>query len=314
LQLKQHRVIELRTHQMILSLMKRFFREQRGATAVAMAIMLVPIMIAASAAVDFSRIASARTLMQSSVDSAAIAGAGAYQLSDNLQEAKNVTTSAYGGSAAQLPSFVASPTSNVNVYCAASKQCGTTAVAAPANSGCPSNYQICVTVSSQGTLKNTLFAFAIPSELLSVNAVATTDYPIDIVDQGSFTHTSVGEGSDLSYIYAYSVPQDTNGNNLYSSVPNPNSSCSNSSFGPISDEPNLTPPSPRPRHVITSSSARRPEMQATARYPSSSQTLLPSASSPSLAPMQVQRILTLPVAGLPVRRRSPLAEPRGRFR
>ena len=91
---------------MILSLLTKFRRHRRAATAVALAIMALPMFICAGAAVDFSRILSARTLLQAAVDSAAVAGAGAYQTSQSYTTAQTVGTAAYNGTGLQLPSFI----------------------------------------------------------------------------------------------------------------------------------------------------------------------------------------------------------------
>jgi Flp pilus assembly protein TadG len=231
----------------VISLVKKFLRSRRSATAVALAIMTVPLLISASAAVDFSRIASARTLLQASADSAAIAGAGAWQTSQSNTDASNVTSAAYLGTGAQLPKFVTTGNPTVALACSSATAaiCGGTANFSSGNvSRCPSGFEYCVVVSAQATLKNSLFAAIIPSEILSVTAIATTAFPPNTISQGDFTHTSIGLGSDLSGIYAYVLPEDGNGNPEDGNVPTPNSSCANSSKtnnGPIGDETNLSP-------------------------------------------------------------------------
>jgi Flp pilus assembly protein TadG len=236
---------------MVTSLFRRFIKDRMGATAVALAIMTVPLFITASAAVDFSRISSARTLLQASADSAAIAGAGSYQFSESVSSAHTVAQTTYNGSGAQLTDLLSATSSSIGVYCASTTECGASAVAAPNTSGCPAGYEICVVVSGQGTLKNSLFAFLIPSDFLSAKAIATTEYAIDFVPEGSFTDSYTGGGSDLDKTYGNSVPEDADGNILYGTTATVNSSCDNSSFGPIADVPNqVTVPSSTPCNFL----------------------------------------------------------------
>ena len=232
---------------MIASLLKKFLRSRRAATAVAMALMTVPLLIAASAAVDFSRIASARTLLQASVDAAAVAGAGAYQTSQSYSAAQNVAQAAYSGTGAQLPNFVTPVTVTIGAYCSSlgsTTQCGSgtssTSLSGKCPSGWNSNKEYCVVATATVTLKNSLFAWLIPSEALSATGIATTSFPPETVAQGNFSSTSVGSAYDLSGIYAYVVPENSNNIPQYNSVPTPNSSCSGSSYGPISNTPNKT--------------------------------------------------------------------------
>ena len=224
------------------SLLKKFWSSRRAATAVALAIMFVPMVIAASAAVDFARIASARALMQAAVDGAAEAGANAYQISENYTEANNVTQSTYYGTATQLGSFVSNLTPTFGVYCSSqgsAAQCDTGTDSGALSGNCPSAFattqEYCVVATATATLKNSLFAWLIPPEALTVQSVSTTLFPL--INNHNFNHTNVGFGSDYSGIYAYVVPKDTNGNPIYNSVPAPNSNCEGSGYGPLGLEP-----------------------------------------------------------------------------
>ncbi len=224
----------------------RRFGDRRAATAMVLAILFVPLVISAGAAVDFARIASARALMQAAVDSAAVEGVGAWQMSASNTNASSVANAVFSGTAAQLANFVTLSSARplVQLTCTGSAaQCGVPAsnYAATATSyGCPAASKYCVVVSSSATLKNSLLAFVIPSDVLTVTSVATSAFPPNVINQGSFTHTSVGYGSDLSGIYAYVVPEDGNGNPQIGTVPAPNTNCETageSASGPIADEP-----------------------------------------------------------------------------
>ncbi|MDE8347415.1 MAG: pilus assembly protein TadG-related protein, partial [Acidocella sp.] len=154
---------------MLASLIRSFCRDRKAATAVAMAIMTVPLLIGASAAVDFSRIASARTLLQASVDAAAIAGAGEWQMSESSSSAYTVTQNMYATTGAQLPSFVGTTPAVIQLACTGTtgagaqttNQCGgTQAFSTTPVTGCPTNasgvatFEYCVVVTETATLKN----------------------------------------------------------------------------------------------------------------------------------------------------------------
>ncbi len=214
-----------------------------------MAIMTVPLLIAASAAVDFSRIASARTLLQASVDSAAVAGAGAYQTSQSYASAQNVAQASYSGTGAQLPNFVSPGAVTIGAYCSSqgtTTQCGTGASSSGTLSGdCPSgwnaNKEYCVVATATVTLKNSLFAWLIPSEALSATAVATTAFPPLVIGQGNFNNIDLGYGSSWTSEYVSVLPRDSNGNVEYNTLATPNTDCESASTnGTISEETQYT--------------------------------------------------------------------------
>ena len=223
---------------------KRLLGDRRAATAVAMAILAVPLLIAASAAVDFSRVASARALLQASADAAAIAGAGAWQTSQSYSYASSVTSAAYSGTASQLSKFVATSGPTPELTCTGTTtQCGGTAssstyVTTTSTYGCPSSSEYCVVVQATGVLKNSLFAWLIPSETLTVRSMATTAFPPTTIN-GSNIPPSPGFGSagDVSGIYAYAVPMSGTGSNAtpeYNQMPTPNSACTGyTTIGPL---------------------------------------------------------------------------------
>lgn len=228
---------------------KKFLNDKKAATAVAMAILFVPLLIAASAAVDFSRIASARTLLQASVDAAAVAGAGAYQTSQLNTAAQDVALATYSGTGLQLPKFVSSTTPTIGAYCSSqgsSTQCGTGSTDTGTLSGsCPSgwdaNKEYCVVATASVTLKNSLFAWLIPSEALSATAVATTAFPPLVIGQGNFHNEALGYGSSWTSEYVSVLPRDSNGNVLYNALTTPNTDCLDPSNGTISEENSYNP-------------------------------------------------------------------------
>ncbi len=224
---------------------KRLFKDRRAATAVAMAILAVPLIISASAAVDFARIASARALLQASADAAAIAGAGAWQTSESSSSASSVAAAAYAGTAAQLSNFITTTAQAPLLTCTGSTaQCGGSAsfVTSPSTYSCPSSAEYCVVVQATGVLKNSLFAWLIPSETLSVRSVATTAFPAATISSSNFSSTSVGSAWDLSGISAYIVPKTSSGATDYANVPKANTNCTSSNSGAIGYETNKATP------------------------------------------------------------------------
>jgi len=199
--------------------------------------------------VDFSRVASARALLQASADAAAIAGAGAWQTSQSYFNASNVTSAAYSGTASQLSNFVATSAPTPELTCTGSTtQCGGTAssstyVTTPSTYGCPTSSEYCVVVQATGVLKNSLFAWLIPSETLNVKSIATTAFPPNTISGSNFSSTSVGQAYDLSGIYAYAVPMTASGGTPdYTNVPTANTDCTSSNSGPISYESDKVAP------------------------------------------------------------------------
>jgi hypothetical protein len=220
---------------MIRNTIRRFIRSRRAATALIIALSLTPMIIASGAAVDFSRIASARAQLQAAVDTAALAGAGAYQTNQDGTIAYNVANASFNASAATLSSY-ATVSGTVGTLCnpggAQNVTCGSTSPSNGASPQCPSTTIYCVQVSARATLRNSLIGFLIPNDVLNASSAAQSTGTSQVTP-GNFHRTTVGYGSDLSAIYAYAVPTDGGGNPEYNNLPQPNSNCSNSAYGPI---------------------------------------------------------------------------------
>jgi Flp pilus assembly protein TadG len=227
---------------MIARFVHRLLKDRRAATAVIIALMATPMIISAGAAVDFSRLSSARSQLQYAVDAAALAGAGAYQVNKDGTVAYNVAATAFN-TASGTVRYYATVTSTVATSCnpgnAANVTCGTTSASNGTTVNCPSSTIYCVQVSAHAVLQNSLLAIVIPSDALNVTSAAQST-GTNSVGAGNFHHVGVGYGSDLSAIYAYAVPTDSAGNPEYSNVPTPNSYCANAIFGPIQYEPTTT--------------------------------------------------------------------------
>lgn len=165
---------------MFRTLIKKFLRDRRGATAVALAIMTVPLLISAGAAVDFARVLAAHTLLQAAVDGSALAGAGEWVSSESSSDANNVATSEFSNTGFQLPFLSSTPTLTVSLYCsgaASSQQCGqSVAYSTTFDPTCQTGAEYCVVVSATVKVTNSLLHYFIPSELLTASAAASTAF------------------------------------------------------------------------------------------------------------------------------------------
>lgn len=221
---------------MFVSLIKKLYRDRRAATAVALAILLVPLMVAAGAAVDFARIASVRTLLQAAVDGAAVAGGGEWQMSESSSNAYDVSANEFSNTGAQLPNFVSISPPTVKLACTGtSTQCGGTAsYSTTLFANCSTGAEYCVTVSASATLKNSLFGWLIPLSLLSASSAASVGYGPNNFGGGNIPPSAgFGSAGDISGVYAYAVPMDAAGNTPdYNKVPTPNSYCKTAT-GPL---------------------------------------------------------------------------------
>ncbi len=222
--------------------MRHIRRDRRGATAVIIALMSLPMLIASGAAVDFSRIAAVRAQLQSAADAASLAGAGAFQTNQDGTAAYNVASAAFNAAATSLSAY-ASVTSTVGTSCnpagASGITCGTVSASNGASSLCPAATIYCVEVTAQATLQNSLLGFLIPKDVLNVTAVAQSLGGVN-VSAGNFSNTVYTYGSDLKNLYVHSVPLDSAGNPEYGVISPPNSYCSDSSYGVLHYEATVT--------------------------------------------------------------------------
>ncbi len=221
-----------------------------------MMLSMIPLFIASGLAVDFSRISSARAQLQAAVDSAALAGVGAYQNSTSGTNASAIATAVFTSSTANLTSYVAlsgsgtvngvSVTNGLTVKTGCydnSADNGALCTHPSANLIYPNgqciNQSYCVNVAVTGILTNSLLALVIPKEVLSVSASAAIPLPASQVTISNFPSTSIGTSNDESGVYAYAVPQNGNTYN-YASRPSVTTNCAND--GPIQYTPNQVAP------------------------------------------------------------------------
>jgi Flp pilus assembly protein TadG len=164
-------------NRMLFNLFRNLRRDRRAATAMVVALMIVPLILMCGAAVDFSRVSSARTQLQAAVDAAAVAGDGTYQAdpkttaSQAALNALHVAQSTFKAEAVNLAAYSTIGAPAVTTACTGTPtQCG----AAPSGSCTPSTAIYCVTVTANATLKNSLLGGWIPSDALSATATASS--------------------------------------------------------------------------------------------------------------------------------------------
>ncbi|WP_162173908.1 TadE/TadG family type IV pilus assembly protein [Acidocella facilis] len=215
---------------MLSRLFRRLFADRKGATALVVAITLVPMLLASITAVDMARISAARTVLQAAVDSAAIAGGGVYGTSGSNTSAISAAQASYAGSTATLGAMTSSLTTSsdsslVSTYCIASANVSCSGVAADSSGSCPTAYQYCVVVAAKLSLNNILLNWLVPTTWLTakgVDSVGTVSYQ---VTNSSFSGTMVGSAFDKSDILTYIVPTNSSGSADFGTVPQANSAC-----------------------------------------------------------------------------------------
>jgi hypothetical protein len=208
-----------------IGLVRRFAGDRRAAVALIIGLMIVPLLIASGSAVDFSRVASARAQLQAAADAGAIDGVGAYQTNQQGTAAYNTGYNTFQASGASVSSYATVNSVTVATGCnGSSTQCGT---AGPTPMTCNGTQVYCVQVTAKATLANSLLAGWIPTDVLTVSAMATTQ---TVLSAKNFSSTNVANASDNNAIYAYPVPMSGN-TPQYNQLPYPSNSCT----GPITN-------------------------------------------------------------------------------
>lgn len=234
---------------MLARLCRRLWKSRRASVAIVVAVTLVPMMIAGAVGIDMARIAEARTVLQAAVDSAAIAGGGAYGTSNSASAAATAAQAAYAGNTASLSGMVASITpssasSLVSTYCNSGGSVSCSGVGSDTSGSCPAGgYQYCVVVQASLSLNNILAAYILPRSYLSVKAVDTVGTPTYDVNPGDVSSSSVGSAYDHNILGAYVVGSEAAGAGSsaagaadFAAIPDENSSCG----GVFPDETNIT--------------------------------------------------------------------------
>jgi len=168
---------------LLLPALQAFRMARRGAIAVLFAVMMIPLILATGAAVDFARLEVLRTSLQSVVDGAALAGASALCLSTGSTSAVTVAKDYFtqGVTSLATTATVSSPAVTV-----------------------PSTIQ--VTVKATATLQYSFMNLI--GSTLSVPVTASAEgpaYQLQVTKSGGFTSTAY----DADSIYFYTVTGGT---------------------------------------------------------------------------------------------------------
>jgi Flp pilus assembly protein TadG len=162
--------------------------DERGAVAILFALMLVPLVAATGAAIDYARGVEFRSALQAAADDAALAGASAYTTlgsvgqSQGTAAATNYMEKAISG----LP-----PNSGVSF------------TATPGTTGSGSTLTaFTVTVSATGTVPNTLMSLWQSAMTVTVSATASNPVVTAVFNTGGF----VSYACDTNIVYWYIVP------------------------------------------------------------------------------------------------------------
>lgn len=177
----------------LLSGLRAFRNARRGAVAVLFAVMMIPLLLATGAAVDFARVEITRTSLQSVVDGAALAGASALNLANGSTNASAVATDYFTKGVASL---------------------ATTATVSGPTVSIPSSIE--VTVSATATLQYSFMSLIGRSLTIPITASAEgPPYVIQVTKTGGFTSSAYDSDSVYFYIVTSAgVPSTTASMNL----------------------------------------------------------------------------------------------------
>jgi len=162
--------------------------DDTGAIAVTFALMLIPLLLAIGAAIDYSRGQQFRSALQQAADSAALAGASAYVNAAAASTATTVANASMTASVTQLPPHTGTVTF--------------TATPSTAVVNGSTGYQMSVT--AQGSVSTTVLALLTSSIATSATAEAMNS-PIALT---VVPPSGTSNASDTNTVYWYVVPAD----------------------------------------------------------------------------------------------------------
>jgi Flp pilus assembly protein TadG len=168
---------------------RRFAADTRGNVALLFGLLVVPLALGAGIGVDYSRAANMRASLQSTVDSAALAGAAAYTSSASVSSAQSLASGYVTKGAAAVATQITLGTPTVTP--------GT-----QTSGGAVTAYTMTVTASA--TVPTTLMALVMST--MTINATATAKNPIVTGTIGLTNWKS--SACDTNSVYWYVVPAD----------------------------------------------------------------------------------------------------------
>jgi Flp pilus assembly protein TadG len=179
----------------------RGLHDSRGGIAIMMAFLILPLILGAGLSVDLARLVIAQTTLQSSVDSAALAGASAWQGSTSTVSTTTIATNYF----------------NRTIQAAGVTLTGApTVVAGNGTYNGSSTYN--VQVSAKATLR-TVFMSIGGIASLSLNASATAANPAVHPVVTLVTNTGNNYAYDWNSAYMYAVPVNGSGTPDFTSMP-----------------------------------------------------------------------------------------------
>lgn len=170
------------------TLMRRLFHDAGAAVGVIFAVCLIMLVLAAGAAVDYTRAAQLRSTLQGVVDAAALSGASAYVSSSTATTAETVGKNYMNAGIKLLPP-------NLGI----TYKVTTNTVSSGGN---VTAYT--VTITASGQVATTLMGLITSALTVSVNATATNPIVMASIDLGTWSSSAC----DTNTIYWYVVPSD----------------------------------------------------------------------------------------------------------
>lgn len=167
--------------------LSRLGENRRGTTSLVFALALVPILVSVGAGVDFTRAITFRTELQDAVDSAALAGAGAYVDAASATTASGIATNYMNQIQAGLP-----PNNGVTFHVNTNQLTN--------SSGQTTGYSVSVTATAG--VATTLMSIAVPAVTAAVAATALNPVVTYSASLGNWKSSA----ADANTIYWYVVP------------------------------------------------------------------------------------------------------------
>ncbi|HXP30743.1 MAG TPA: hypothetical protein VN832_06615, partial [Stellaceae bacterium] len=170
----------------IVSLIQRLIRHRDGTMGLVLSLTLALLVVAGGAAIDFTRAAQIKSMLQGIVDAAATSGASVYTSASSASTAQTIATNFMNNGVASLP-----PNGGVTF---------TVTTGTTTSSGSTTGYTVSISASAQPpTTLLGLFEHSLPT---SLSATATNPLVNGTFDAGSF----VSYACDANSLYWYIVP------------------------------------------------------------------------------------------------------------
>jgi Flp pilus assembly protein TadG len=165
---------------------RRLLTNDRGAIALLFGLLLIPLVLAIGAGVDYGRAALVRSMLQGTVDSAALSGASAYTSPSAQSAAQTLAQDYLNNGTARLPFGITVKSTSVT----------------PGTTGSGNNVAYTMSVSATVSVPTTLMSLFTKSLIVSTSATAQNPVVTATFDTGGF----VSYACDTNQVYWYVVP------------------------------------------------------------------------------------------------------------